>query len=248
MGKKPLTTELWILFCNYFYLVSPLVLRVFYFISEDFFYMIFTRRNMFSEDEIREILPYPIRLEIYCNETFLEMGVIELIKELRKKHNKNRDSKIESISVDYINKDYVRYIENNKFKIYVGNQLIHEGKVSSLIDNNLKLCEKFYTSLVSLIEGILNIWHDEIIKVQKENGAKLKELEEEGYDELLYAYYHFNSDKKAFIYLKKLATRYPNSKYMKKLVRIYRLGLHESKPKLWKKKDKSTNRGKHKDF
>ena len=193
---------------------------------------------MFSENELIEILPYPIRLEIYCNETFLEMGVMELIKELRKKHNKNRDSKIESISVHYLNKDYIRYIENNKFKIYVGNQLIHEGNVPSLIDNNLKLCEKFYMSLVSLIEGILNIWHDEIIKVQKENDAKLKELEEEGYDELLYAYYHFNSDKKAFIYLKKLATRYPNSKYMKKLVQSYRFcysDVYERKPALWKK-------------
>lgn len=205
---------------------------------------------MFSEDELIEILPYPIRFEIYCNETFLEMGVIELIKELREKHNKNRDSKIESISVNYINKDYVRYIENNKFKIYVGHQLVHEGKVPSLIDNNLKLCEEFYMSLVSLMKGILNIWHDEIIKAQEENDAKLKDLEEEGYDELLYAYYHFNSDKKAFIYLKKLATRYPNSKYMKKLVLIYRFGrrgLYESKPKLWKM-DKSMNRHNRKNF
>ena len=143
------------------------------------------------------------------------------------------------------------HIDYNEFKIYVGRKLMHEGREPSLTPKTEKVGDEFYMSILSLIEGNLNTWHDEIIKVQKENDAKLKELEEEGYDELLYAYYHFNSDKKSFIYLKKLATRYPNSTYMKKLVRIYRLGrrgLHESKPKLWKKMDKSTNRAKHKDF
>ena len=81
--------------------------------------------------------------------------------------------------------------------------------------------------------------------------AKLKKIEEEGYDEFLFAYYYSNNDKKFFMYLKRLATRYPNSQYVKILRRVYRLGhrrFHKSKYGLWKKMDKSTNRAKHKDF
>jgi hypothetical protein len=86
--------------------------------------------------------------------------------------------------------------------------------------------------ILSLIEDHLNTWHDEIVMVQKANNAKLKDLEEDGYDELLYAYYHFNFNKKALVYLKKLAKRYPHSKYKDKLCRAYRLGLYGlKKPK-----------------
>ena len=213
---------------------------------------------MFSREEIMEILPDPIRIEIYCNECkdafFVRKLFKKIFKEIIEKHNRNRDTKIENYSFSFFGEGNISVESINEYiayKIYVGKQIIHEGSGLSAIDINENFNEEFYMSILSLIEGNLNTWHDEIIKVQKENDAKLKELEEEGYDELLYAYYHFNSDKKAFIYLKKLATRYPNSTYMKKLVRIYRLGrrgLHESKPKLWKKMDKSTKRAKHKDF
>ena len=116
------------------------------------------------------------------------------------------------------------HIDYNEFKIYVGRKLMHEGREPSLTPKTEKVGDEFYMSILSLIEGNLNTWHDEIIKVQEENEAKLKDFEEEEYNELLFSYYYFNFDKKAFIYLKKLANRYPHSKYMDKLCRAYRAG------------------------
>ena len=209
----------------------------------------FYGRNMLSKNEIREVLPCPILIEICSDEIFF--GIHNLIKELREKHNKNRDSKIENIILDFVDEDLFPNFEYNQFKIYVGKTLIHEGIIPSLIKKNENQKKEFWTSFFSLVEGILNIWHDEIIKVQKENDAKLKKLKEEGYDEFLFAYYYSNNDKKFFMYLKRLATRYPNSQYVKILRRVYRLGrrrFHKSKYGLWKKMDKFTNRAKHKDF
>lgn len=190
---------------------------------------------MFSENEIREILPCPIRIEI-CSATFF-LCIHDLIKKLREKYNKNRDTKIENIIVDYIEEDLLANLEYNQFKIYVGKKLIHEGIAPFLIEKNENQNKEFWTSFLSLVEGILNIWHDEIIKVQKDNDAKLKKIKEEGYDELLFAYYHFNNDKKSFMYLKRLATRYPNSRYAKS---VYGSG-HRKKKNKYKIRTKLKN-------
>lgn len=95
--------------------------------------------------------------------------------------------------------------------------------------------------LYSIYEDILNIWHDKIIEVQKSNKLKLKQLEKEGYNEILFSYYNLQTDKRAFFYLKKLAERYPNSKYMDRLKRVYRSGYwgwHRRNPEMATKLNK----------
>ncbi len=191
---------------------------------------------MFSREEIMKILPRPIRIEVCCYGDFPSDDVINLLNEIRERHNKNHDTKIENIRLrGYFFDEYEiakSHIDYNEFKIYVGRKLIHEGREPSLTPKTEKVGDEFYMPILSLIEDHLNTWHDEIVMVQKANNAKLKDLEEEEYDELLYAYYHFNSNKKALIYLKKLAKRYPHSKYKEKLCRAYRLGLYGlKKPK-----------------
>lgn len=204
---------------------------------------------MFSREEIMEILPEPIRIEVCCYGDFPSNDVINLLNEIRERHNKNHNTKIKNIRIrGYFFDEYEiakSQIEYNEFKIYVGRKLMHEGIEPSLTLKTEKVGDEFYMPILSLIEDNLNTWHDEIIKAQEENDAKLKELEEEGYDELLYAYYHFNSNKKALIYLKKLAKRYPHSKYKDKLCRAYRVGLYGlKKPKriLRNKKRKRINK------
>jgi hypothetical protein len=191
---------------------------------------------MFSREEIMKILPSPIRIEVCCYGDFPSDDVINLLNEIRERHNKNHDTKIENIRLrGYFFDEYEiakSHIDYNEFKIYVGRKLIHEGREPSLTPKTEKVGDEFYMPILSLIEDHLNTWHDEIIMVQKANNAKLKDLEEDGYDELLYAYYHFNFNKKALVYLKKLAKRYPHSKYKDKLCRAYRLGLYGlKKPK-----------------
>ena len=117
---------------------------------------------------------------------------------------------------------------------------LHKGKVNRLRQKNQKnenQNKEFWTSFLSLVEGILNIWHDEIIKAQKDNDAKLKKIKEEGYDEFLFAYYYFNNDTKFFMYLKRLATRYPNSRYAKS---VYGSG-HRKKKNKYKIRTKLKN-------
>ena len=95
--------------------------------------------------------------------------------------------------------------------------------------------------LYSIYEDILNIWHDKIIEVQKSNKLKLKQFEKEGYNEILFTYYNFRLDKRSFFYLKKLAERYPNSRYMDKLKFVYRNGYrgwHRRSPEMVNKLDK----------
>jgi hypothetical protein len=191
---------------------------------------------MFSREEIMKILPSPIRIEVCCYGDFPSDDVINLLNEIRERHNKNHDTKIENIRLrGYFFDEYEiakSHIDYNEFKIYVGRKLIHEGREPSLTPKTEKVGDEFYMPILSLIEDHLNTWHDEIVMVQKANNAKLKDLEEDGYDELLYAYYHFNFNKKALVYLKKLAKRYPHSKYKDKLCRAYRVGLYGlKKPK-----------------
>lgn len=204
---------------------------------------------MFSREEIMKILPDPIRIEVCCYGDFPSDDVINLLNEIRERHNKNHDTKIENIRLrGYFFDEYEiakSHIDYNEFKIYVGRKLMHEGREPSLTPKTEKVGDEFYMPILYLTKDILDPWHDEIIMVQKANNAKLKDLEEDGYDELLYAYYHFNSNKKALIYLKKLAKRYPHSKYKDKLCRAYRLGLYGlKKPKriLRNKKRKRINK------
>lgn len=117
---------------------------------------------------------------------------------------------------------------------------MYSGKGSSFyFDTFEELTEKFYQSIATITEGILESWHDKIIEIQKENLLKLEQFESEGYDELLYSYYDSRRDLKALHYLKRLAKRYPNA-YKTKLLGIYKRGfMYGRKIKahynLWKK-------------
>lgn len=96
-------------------------------------------------------------------------------------------------------------LEDNEFEIYVGRELVYSGKGSSFyFDTFEELTEKFYQSIATITEGILESWHDKIIEIQKENLLKLEQFESEGYDELLYSYYDSRRDLKALHYLKGL--------------------------------------------
>ena len=125
-----------------------------------------------------------------------------------------------------------KYATIGKISLDQGQEFIlGENDKRDLVNNNGQ--QTHWTNTFSeqhcQINHIMHSWY----AVSEE----LKELEEEGYDELLYAYYHFNSDKKAFIYLKKLATRYPNSRYAKS---VYGSG-HRKKKNKYKIRTKLKN-------
>lgn len=123
-----------------------------------------------------------------------------------------------------------------KFKIF-----FTKLNPSFYFDTFEELTEKFYQSIATITEGILESWHDKIIEIQKENLLKLEQFESEGYDELLYSYYDSRRDLKALHYLKRLAKRYPNA-YKTELLGIYKRGFMYGRRikahyhyKLWKK-------------
>ena len=140
---------------------------------------------MFSREEIMKILPSPIRIEVCCYGDFPSDDVTNLLNEIRERHNKNHDTKIEKIRLrGYFFDEYEiakSHIDYNEFKIYVGRKLMHEGREPSLTPKTEKVGDEFYIPILSLIEDHLNTWHDEIVKAQEANNAKLKDLEEDGY-------------------------------------------------------------------
>lgn len=181
---------------------------------------------MLSIEEVEEVLPCPIKIEICCEAENFRITVGDSFKNLLEKHNKKYETKIEYIARHYIDE----YLEDtdyghNEFKIFVGKELIYSGSGPNIFEETPELNESFYMSLIPITEGILKTYHEKIIELQEENKKTLAKYEEERYDEMLYAYYR-RSDGKAFQYLKRLATRYPNSKYMNKLHRVYRNGLY----------------------
>lgn len=187
---------------------------------------------MLSYEEVEEVLPSPIKIEICCDSDYFKMTVQDSFEVLLDEHNKKYDTKIENISRRFSDFDESQ-LEDNEFEIRIGGQLIHKGKGPDFFEDDQSCIKNFYKSIVSLTEGILDTWHDQIISVQEENNKKLEIYKEESYDEILYAYYCIHSDTRAFQYLKKLAARYPNSFYKNKLRRVYINGLHG-----WHKKNK----------
>lgn len=172
--------------------------------------------------ELEKSLPFPIKVILCdCDSIDLKNTIRELFWNIERKHNKKYVNKIEHIELFF---EGDLDFEDNEFEIYVGRELVYSGKGSSFyFDTFEELTEKFYQSIATITEGILESWHDKIIEIQKENLLKLEQFESEGYDELLYSYYDSRRDLKALHYLKRLAKRYPNA-YKTKLLGIYRRG------------------------
>lgn len=180
---------------------------------------------MISSNQLEKVLPWGIKIRINCNTGLFDCFATKKISELKDRHNMGYDEEniVKFIRISFNNSG----LDYNEFAIYVGDKIIYTGKGPDTEDETDSLIfdlYDFYMSIVNLLESTLKIWHDKIIEIQKANELKLKELEAEGYDEMLYSYYHFISHKRAFYYLKRLAERYPNSAYMRKLKRIYRIG------------------------
>lgn len=179
---------------------------------------------MISLKEIEENLPFPIKIVLYCDyddcDDFL-MLCSDSIKNLLNGHNRKYDTKIDSVKVhcamDYESSDDENLLEKKGYHICVGNEVVHSMDCTE---------SEYYKSVLENLKPILSIWHEKIIEVQKSNELKIQQYEDEDYHEMLYGYYSMNDNKKAFLYLKKLASRYPHSKYRNKSQKIYRFGLY----------------------
>lgn len=181
---------------------------------------------MIFPEDLEEILPCPVKIELCGNVHHFNYAIRDSLKKLLQKHNEKYDTKI-----DYLPR-FFRDPDDNKtniawgeYIISVGGNIVHDGKAPTE-DDETKNEIVFYKTILPVAEGVLNIWHDKIIEIQEENKKKIKKYEEEGYDELLYSYYNLHSDRRAFIFLKRLATRYPKSDYMRKLRSVYRHGAY----------------------
>lgn len=195
---------------------------------------------MLSFEEIEEALPIPIKIEICCNPDDFNMAIQDSIKTLLSDHNKNYETKIENIIIHYISFED-KILNHNECRICIGKEDIHFMKGLDLIEDSHELSEEYYRSIINLAEAVLKTWHEKIIGIQNENELKLAQFKIDGYDELLYGYYCIRHERKAFEYLKKLAARYPNSKYVNQLRHVYRTGLygwHKRNDKLSKKMSK----------
>lgn len=178
---------------------------------------------MISREELQETLPDPIRVEIFEEDIDEDPGhFFILINEKLEEHNERFCKKIDRVKQEI--GDCEGLLEN-EFAIFVGNTMVLKGRVPDDIMN--------YDSYIAYeVATVLEVWHDRIIEVQEDNIAKLKELDAEGYDEMLYAYYYnVHNGRKMFFYLKKLATRYPHSKYMRRLIGAYKRGFDGNKEK-----------------
>lgn len=192
---------------------------------------------MISHEEVEELLPCPIKIEICCDPYDFKISVQDSFKDLLIKHNKNYDTKIEHIVRHYNQEDENEefpILEYNECRIFVGKEIVQCIKCPDIKTSELSLSipqsiSDYYKSIVPITEQILNIWHDRIIEIQEENNINLEKYMLDEYDEILYAYYCIRSDSRAFMYLKKLATRYPNSRYKNILRRIYKNGLYGDK-------------------
>ena len=189
---------------------------------------------MMSLKDVEELLPSPIKIEICCDPNDFKMVVQDSFNEVLKNHNRNYDTKIENIRRNYVNEygdEDFSMLEHNECRVFVGNKIVQYTKCPDIYTTDLSVeipqsISDYYMSIVPITEQILNIWHDKIVEIQDENNKKLENYKLDGYDELIFAYYSINSDDRAFQYLKKLATRYPNSNYNNRLRRVYRNGLY----------------------
>ena len=193
---------------------------------------------MINPEEIEELLPFPIKVEICCDSTDFKTIVKNSFSEILTRHNKNYETKIGHIIRHYLDEDD-SLMERNDCCIFVGKEVVQYIKfpnsdTSEEYDGFSQQVVDYYWSIISITEKVLDTWHDKIVEIQEENNSKLEKYKLDGYDEILYGYYLLHSDAKAFQHLKKLATRYPNSKYMNRLRRVYRLGSNG-----WHRKNRS---------
>lgn len=193
--------------------------------------------------EIEEMLPSPIKIVINCYEEDMDsLYYYGYFSDVLTEHNKGREEKIDSINVlcvDGLEEPYV--FDPNYYEIYVGEDNVLSGILPS------KDC---YGDLTKLMDFVLSVYHDDIIKAQDIHQKKLEEFEFENYDELLYFYYRNRDDTRYFYFLKRLAEKYPHSSYDRTLRRIYRSGLdgvHE-KSMAMERKLFGKHRGFKKDF
>lgn len=186
---------------------------------------------MLSKEDVEEMVPSPIKINITCNDDDLcdfDENYQNPFDKLKKSFNKKHDTKIEDIIVEYFcfgDEDFdeeSEYKNENSYVISVGKETVYVMEPSD--DSRSQSFYDFYMSCKSVTEKIMNTWHDKIIEIQEDNNKKLEMYKMEEYDELLYSYYRMRGNEQAFIYLKKLAFRYPNSIYMKNLRRIYSIG------------------------
>lgn len=170
---------------------------------------------------LEEYLPDPVNIEINSDPDIYNMEAHGCLTSVRKKHNEVFHEEIRAIFIHFVTADEnPRDLNWNEYSISVGGKEIIRGKGPE-DDTDMDKLSVFYQAMLSIMKTVLNEWHDDIIEQQNKNDEKIKELEAEGYDEICYAYYSMLYDKRAFIFLKKLAERYPNTEYFRTLSRVY---------------------------
>lgn len=191
---------------------------------------------MLSKDKLLEVFSQTFKIEICVKPRLTKNFIKKSIKELLIRHNEKYDTEIEDINISFFD-EYEDTLEYNDCRILVGDEVVQCIKAPDL-SGEFK-SDDYYNSIISITEQILDLWHDKIIEIQDENLRKLESFIEDEYYEIVYAYYSlFQPEKNGFKYLKKLATRYPNSKYMERLIFIYRKGKnnwHRGNKKLYEK-------------
>ena len=197
---------------------------------------------MISRKELHEVLPEALSLHIFKLPTKYQKKLEQLLDNLLTESDYKHYTKIEGIelysfsSLDKLEEN--NELEGNEFAIYIGKQMVLKGSAPENMHHEGKELFDFFDSIVSSISNIIDLWYEKIIEAQEINHAKLQELEAECDFEMLYTYYNFHDSPEAFFYLKKLATRYPYSRYGHRLQRIYKKG----KPHWHKKSEKLANK------
>lgn len=191
---------------------------------------------MIDSEELEAYFPYPIKIEHgkCCDDDDMSFPCLlkRCCNELLNKHNKKYNTKVESIGwFSYPEEEGI--LENNEFRISVGSEVVQFGRFpDACCFENFKDAKAFYKKIISIAELVMNLWHDKIIKIQEANKRTLEKFKAAQYDEMVYAYYYYRTDDKhtIFLYLKRLAERYPNSRYMKACNRQYRILFKRKSP------------------
>lgn len=174
-----------------------------------------------NDVDIEKELPFPFKIEIVGESDFFHTMLDDRIDNLIFNHNSNHDTKVDGLFMGFLS-DSFRDIEENEYKIYVGEELLYKGPEN--LEEDIFLYDSYYDEIVEKLEMIVDSHHDRIVELQEKNKMKVKKLEKEENYEMLYLYYNLNENKNAFHYLKKLVERYPHSHYRGDLIRIYRRG------------------------
>ncbi len=179
---------------------------------------------MVKNKDLEEILPFPLKVEFNFDIERINNALKDGVDDIMEEHNKNHDSKVQDIIYHMV------YYEDNDYNLE-WNEFVFRGFVSDEFDDSEGNID-FHETIFSAIEEVLGEHHDKIVEQQIRNAEKLEELEKERYDEILYAHYVLEHDARAFIYLKRLAKRYPNSCYRTRLRRGYLIGNYGFKKNL----------------